>query len=251
MRCWMRFRPMESRTSRCRSQLKKSGASWLAGFRPSFAGVYSPARFREASMAIGAGQRHVHAREGEQRVFAYAVLASIVLHAALLFANFPHRDAASKSNPAPGPILARLVTPRPLAAPAPVEAAPRPRAEEPAAIPAVAKPQPAPIPAAASKAAPKAPVVPATPAPTAPSSEDAKPAAEVFPACRAERADLGAALTGPGRESRRATRAVRRRRRRDARSVSDRDLFGGEALQEIPARRAGQQLGRQGRSFAW
>ena len=125
------------------------------------------------AMVLGSG---TFARESEQRVFAYAVLASIVLHAALLFAGFPHRDAASKSNPAPGPILARLVTPRPLAAPAPVEAAPRPRAQEPARSRQVAKPQPAAVPL--SKAAPNAPLVPATPAPTAPSSEAPKPASE-------------------------------------------------------------------------
>jgi protein TonB len=125
------------------------------------------------AMVLGSG---TFARESEQRVFAYAVLASIVLHAALLFAGFPHRDAATKPNPAPGPILARLVTPRPLAAPAPVEAARSPRAEEPARSRQVAKPQPAAVPL--SKAAPNAPLVPATPAPTAPSSEAPKPVAE-------------------------------------------------------------------------
>lgn len=123
------------------------------------------------AMVLGSG---TFAREGEQRVFAYAVLASIVLHAALLFAGFHLRDTARKVNPTPGPILARLAAPRPVAAPAPVEPAPKPRVE--VSPPRVAKPQPAPVPVA--KAAPKAPVVPATPAPTAPSSEAPKPASE-------------------------------------------------------------------------
>jgi protein TonB len=116
-------------------------------------------------------------REGEQRVFGYAVLASIALHAALLFANFHLRDAAKKVKPAPGPIVARLVAPRPVAAPAPVEPAPKPRVEEPP--PPVAKPQPAPVPIA--KAVPKAPVVPAKPAPAAPSGEAPKSVSESAP----------------------------------------------------------------------
>jgi protein TonB len=110
-------------------------------------------------------------REREQRVFAYAMLASIVLHGALLFVNFQFRDPAKKSNPAPGPIVARLVAPQPVAAPAPAPdpEPPRPRAEE---LPQPArKPPPVPI----AKAAPSAPVVPATPAPTAPASEAPRP----------------------------------------------------------------------------
>ena len=115
------------------------------------------------------------AREGEQRVFAYAILASIVLHGALLFSNFLHRDSARKSNVAPGPIVARLAAVRPVAAPAPAEEASKPRADEPPAPPVV-NPQPAPMPI--SKAAPKAPVVAAKPAAPARSPEAARQVTE-------------------------------------------------------------------------
>jgi protein TonB len=116
-------------------------------------------------------------REGEQRVFAYAMLASIVLHAVLLFAGILHRDPNRRPNPAPGPIVARLVAPRPVAAPAPAAEPPKPHVEE---LPQPArKPRFAPAPVA--KAAPKAPVVPATPAPTAPASEAPKPVSESAP----------------------------------------------------------------------
>jgi protein TonB len=125
------------------------------------------------AMVLGSG---TFAREGEQRVFAYAVLASIVLHAALLFAGFHLRDTVRKVNPTPGPIVARLAAPRQVAALAPVEPAPKPRVKE--SPPPVAKPQPAPVPVA--KAATKAPVVQATPAPTAPLSEAPRPASESF-----------------------------------------------------------------------
>ena len=116
-------------------------------------------------------------REGEQRVFAYAVLASIVLHGALLFAGILHRDPARKPNPAPGPIVARLVAPRPAATPAPAPEPPKPRTEE---LPQPArKPQLPTVPVA--KAAPGAPVVPATPARAAPASEAPKPVSESAP----------------------------------------------------------------------
>ena len=112
-------------------------------------------------MVLGGG---TFSREGEQRVFAYAVLASIVLHAVLLFAGFQLRDPVRKSPPIPGPIIARLMESRPAAAPAPAAPAAKPLAARPAPPPPrVAAPQPVPVPLA--KAAPTAPLIAATPLP--------------------------------------------------------------------------------------
>lgn len=114
-------------------------------------------------------------REREQRVFAYAMLASIVLHGALMFAGIVHRDPTRKPNPVPGPLVARLAAPQPVAAPTAAPEPPKPRAEEPPQP--VRKLPPAPV----AKAAPKAPVVAATPAPTAPASDVPKPVTESAP----------------------------------------------------------------------
>lgn len=134
------------------------------------------------------------------RAFNYAVLASIVLHGALLF-SFSLRQ--SKSPPAvPGPIVARLAQPSaqaPAAAPQPQPEPPKPRVEEPTPPPQVKpvpqqKPSPlakaAPVPAKPSaKAAPEAPAQPspaAPPTPTAPSSAPPAPASVPGPIAKAE-----------------------------------------------------------------
>ena len=143
------------------------------------------------AMVLGGG---TFAREGEQRVFAYAVLASIVLHGALLFVNLQLRSTPKKVTPAPGPIVARLAAPRPVAAPAPVEPESKPRAEEPPPPPPVAKPLPVPAPVA--KAAPAAPVVPSRPVPSTPPSEAAKPA--VAPPAPVAPSAPSAAPSSPG-----------------------------------------------------
>lgn len=88
------------------------------------------------------------------RAFSYAVLASIVLHGALLFGVSQHRRSQLAEAEFP-PLVARLVEP---AAPEPVAAPPQPRRAEPE------KPRPPPRPRAAP--APK-PVAKAPPAPVA------------------------------------------------------------------------------------
>jgi protein TonB len=128
------------------------------------------------------------------RAFSYAVLASIVLHALLLF-GFSQRNAAKRPAP-PVPIFARLVQ-TPVVEPAAVvpqsepvqpQTPPKPQARRPAVKPApVAKAAPAPAPKvaaeppvieAAPSEAPAAPLPPPViartdpaPAPPAPSAE--------------------------------------------------------------------------------
>jgi protein TonB len=99
---------------------------------------------------------------GPNRAFNYAVLASIVLHAALLF-GFSLRERARPIEPAV-PIVAHLVE-LPAAAPAPAVAAPQPETLKP---PPAARPRPKP---AAQK-----PVAKETPAPRV--ERAAEPAAE-------------------------------------------------------------------------
>ena len=116
--------------------------------------------------------------EGENRAFAYAVMVSILIHAALLFA-FPWlRPGPGKSSAAPGPIVARLVAARPAPSAPPPQEAPAPKVEEPPPPPKVERPAaPTPVakPSPVAKAAPSAPS-PAkpSPAPSAP-AEAAKP----------------------------------------------------------------------------
>jgi protein TonB len=117
----------------------------------------------------------------QNRAFNFAVLASIVIHAALLF-GFPQRDASKRAAP-PAPILAHLAQP-PAAepAPAPVPSTPevaqsppvKPRAKSAPTKKPVAKtaraevpapePPPAPPPAQVFDAAPAPAPVPALPA---------------------------------------------------------------------------------------
>jgi periplasmic protein TonB len=132
------------------------------------------------------------------RAFNYAVLASIVLHALLLF-GFSQRNAAKRPAP-PTPIFARLVQPPPVVEPAPV--VPQ---SEPVKPKAVVKPE-APRAAAKSKPAPKAapqpPVVEAVPPPAdpAPSAPTAAPAAPVSPPVVA-RTDPAPAPAAPSAET--------------------------------------------------
>lgn len=117
--------------------------------------------------------------EGDNRAFAYAVAASILIHAVLLLAFPSLRPGPSKSSVAPGPIVARLAPARPAASPPapPPEEAPKPKVEEPPPPPKAERPvAPTPVakPAPAPKAAASAPS-PVKPAPSAP-AEAAKPA---------------------------------------------------------------------------
>jgi periplasmic protein TonB len=100
----------------------------------------------------------------DSRVIHYAMLASIVLHAALL--SFSAKEASRRAAAAPSaPIVARLVEQQPVvpAQPDPISP-PSPRLEQPK--PPALKPRAPPKPRPAAKAAPKAP--PAQPAPPAP-----------------------------------------------------------------------------------
>jgi protein TonB len=122
----------------------------------------------------------------DNRVFHYAVLLSIVLHAAVLFTDPDVRESAKRIS-LPAPIAARLV--EPAATPAPPEAKPEPVAPPkpqptPKPPPPVTKaepvrpapPTPVPVPPAPPAAEP-APVAPAPPASASAPSASAKPAA--------------------------------------------------------------------------
>ena len=132
---------------------------------------------------------------GDDRVFHYAILASIALHALILF-GFSMRDAARRSPAVPAPIVARLVEP-PAAAPAPPAARPEPvvppRTEKPppkpkpplpvekpvakAPLPAPAEPPVAP----AAAAEPETPAPPSAAPPSAPAAAPSAPAAQAAP----------------------------------------------------------------------
>ena len=124
--------------------------------------------------------------ESDSRALYYALLASIALHAALLFALPVLRDSLNRRAAAPVPIAARLAEP----------AAPQPQHEEPLkvekkpAAPRIAKPAPqaAPPPAPAQTARPQeaAPAVPAAVAPPV-----AAPAAQPAPVVDTSAATIG------------------------------------------------------------
>lgn len=106
---------------------------------------------------------------GDNRVFQYAILASLALHALLLL-GFPDLiDRARRAVSFPAPLIARLMEPEP-AAPAPPPA-PVEKVEPPKPAPRLAKPVP--------KATPPAPVAPAPvveqPAPPVESPQPAQP----------------------------------------------------------------------------
>ena len=117
--------------------------------------------------------------------FHYALLASIALHLALLFAFPDWMETARRVVESPPPIIARLLAPEPAAPPPapPVEAKPKPKpvlktapsapAREPVAAPT---PTPVPAPRAEPVPAPPPPVASAAPAaPAAPKVEDTTP----------------------------------------------------------------------------
>ena len=121
----------------------------------------------------GAAPPLISMRDGANRAFGYAVLASILLHALLLLALPSLRELAAQLPPPPGPLVARLVQAQPKPEPAaPVEemrkppvpeqrpAAPRPAAK-PATVPA-AVPIPQPAPAALAEPPQPAPAAPLT-----------------------------------------------------------------------------------------
>jgi periplasmic protein TonB len=125
----------------------------------------------------------------DNRVFRYAVLLSIVLHAAVLFTDPAVRESAKRIS-LPAPIAARLVEPAP--APAPAEAKPEPVAppkpqplpKPPPPVPKAEPVRPAPTPAPVAPAPPAAEPAPVAPAPPAAASA---PAASAKPAAPAPR----------------------------------------------------------------
>jgi protein TonB len=149
---------------------------------------------------------------GHNRAFHYAILASLVLHALVLFLFPDLLDPARRAVRFPPPIIARLIEPEPAAPPAaPVEAPPAPPLKKPAAQSArkaaperVAEPEPvrAPTqqaPAPASKPEPAAPtaeagaspIAAAEPQPAPPSIASVQPA----PAAAAPSADAPESLS--------------------------------------------------------
>src|SRR5262245_26521699 len=105
MRCSMRS---ASRTSRCRSPPRKSGA--------------------RCAMV-------------DNRPFHYAILTSVALHAAVLFFALPNLlDPVWRAVQFPPPIIARLMEPEPVAPVTPLQAQPVPTIEKPK--PKAAKPAP-------------------------------------------------------------------------------------------------------------
>lgn len=129
---------------------------------------------------------------GEHRLLAVAVLASIVLHALLLFA-FPGLRDARETLVVPGPVTARLVEPIPAASPPKVEERPQAAKPVPRATPA-AKAAPA------KQEAPRAETVLAAPARepgTAPALAIETPVAPTAPAAAAK-VELKPAAGAPG-----------------------------------------------------
>ena len=121
----------------------------------------------------------------QNRVFHYALVASLALHA-LLFLSVPDfLDRAQRAAASVPPIIARLMAPEPVPAPPAPPAAEPPPPEKPKKTPApvpVAKPAPAP-PAVMAKPAPVPEPAPAAPVPQpAPPPVAAAPAAPAVPA---------------------------------------------------------------------
>lgn len=123
----------------------------------------------------------------QNRVFHYALVASLALHA-LLFLSVPDfLDRAQRAAASVPPIIARLMAPEPVTAPpAPPAAEPPPpekAKKKPAPPPVVAKPAPVPepAPAAPSPQPAPAPVAAAPAVPAAPAAPPAPPAAPAAP----------------------------------------------------------------------
>jgi protein TonB len=114
----------------------------------------------------------------DNRIFHYAVVASIVFHGVLL--SLAPRQPSKTSSALPGPIVARLVQP---AAVAPHAEPQKPQAEPQKPTPPAAEPpppSPSPKPSPIAKPAPKAPSKPA--APSAPSKPSPSPTIGAEPA---------------------------------------------------------------------
>ena len=123
--------------------------------------------------------------DGDNRLFSYAVLCSIVLHGLLLLLLPSLRDSGRRADAHPGLLVARLVPAQPApASPAPpkAEPPPAPRVEEKPPLAPVIKPVPAPKPAPLAKAQ-KAPAKPKPVAPpaTAPTETPPAPAPSAAP----------------------------------------------------------------------
>jgi periplasmic protein TonB len=106
------------------------------------------------------------------RAFHYAVLASLVLHALLLFGFPDFIDTARRAVSLPPTLIARLMEPEPAPAPAPAETAPAKKAEVTKPVPRMTKPVPqlaSPAPPEVKAEAPAPPVETpaAAPAPVA------------------------------------------------------------------------------------
>ena len=136
----------------------------------------------------------------QNRAFSQAVLASIALHALVLFGFTALKNSAPRAGPT-GPLVARLVEPAPPPAPpvaapippqveppkpAPREAAPRPKpraAAKPSPRPSVPSPLPvpetAPAPPTAAEPAPAAPAAPRAAATSEPAAPAASAAARI------------------------------------------------------------------------
>ena len=140
----------------------------------------------------------------QNRVFHYAILASLALHA-LLFLGFPDliNSARRAVESFPPPILARLMAPEPAVAPAAPTEAPRPVPVQKPAPPKPAKPvvkpapDPEPAPAANAQPAPPSPVAPAE-APPAPAAAEPAPG----PVASVPAAPPGAQPGAPPRDAR-------------------------------------------------
>lgn len=113
-------------------------------------------------------------RERARRVFGYAVLASLVLHALVFYVVPAAREFAALVPPEPEPLIARVeqLEPPPAPAPAPASAArpkPKPKPAAQPEVPQHAPPVPVPVPRAEPVPVPAAAVAPvAVPAPPAP-----------------------------------------------------------------------------------
>lgn len=113
-------------------------------------------------------------RERARRVFGYAVLASLVLHALVFYVVPAAREFAALVPPEPEPLIARVEQLEPPPAPAPAPAArpnpkPKPAAQPEAPQPVPSVPVPVPVPRAEPVPVPAPAVAPvAVPAPPAP-----------------------------------------------------------------------------------
>lgn len=122
-------------------------------------------------------------RDGANRVFGYAVLASILLHALLLLALPSLREITAFLPPAPTALIARVVRLPPPPAPAPAVEPRKPPPPEPRPQPPAASP--APIPAPVPAPTPTPDVQAAVPQPSRPVASEpapASPATAITPA---------------------------------------------------------------------